>query len=214
MIIIKNLVVFDENQKNIILSINELVIKKSDVFFIHGKSGSGKSTFLKVLANEYFSFSGNIILDEKIIEDYTEEQYFKKVQYIGHTYPLFLHMTIYEQFLHLLSYVKDDFLDDSHKVIEKHMTALSLWAHRDKYSKELSGGQRQRAAIIQKVLLNSPYLILDEPTVNLDRESKFELLYYLTEFNKNGHTLIIATHDDEVISFFDNKNIFYLPFEE
>jgi polar amino acid transport system ATP-binding protein len=210
MIIIKDLIIYNEYKNKILVNINQLIINDAATLIIKGNSGSGKTIFLKTLAYEHRHFAGNIVINEKIFESYTEKEYFKIVQFVNQAYPLFTHLTAYEQLIHVLLYIKKEELIIAKEKVKEKLSLLNLWEHRDKYPAQLSGGQRQRFAILQKTLLNPKYLLLDEPTSGLDNAAKKELLQYLLEEKKMGMTLIISSHDQYTINFFDGKIIYDL----
>lgn len=208
MIIIKNLIIYNQLKNKILLQISELIIKKNSILILKGKSGAGKSLLLKTLGNEYPYFNGNIIINNSVIESYSDQSYFKILQLVNQNYPLFSNMTIYKQLYHVLYFIKHEEQSVIENKIKTVLLKLNLWDECNKKPNQISGGQRQRFAIIQKILLCPEYLLLDEPTSGLDKKSKFEILHYLLEENKKGMTLIIASHDNETINFFEDKTIY------
>lgn len=208
MILIKDLIIYNEFKNKILMYIDQLCIQDNSIFIIKADSGKGKTILLKTLANEYPYFAGNIIINNNIFESYTDKNFFTLVQFVSQTYPLFLNMTVYKQLFNAIFYIKNEEISIIHKKLKEVLTQLNLWDQKDKYPYQLSGGQRQRIAIIQKVLLFPKYLLLDEPTSGLDRTSKFEILNFLLKENQQGMTLIIASHDQETINFFENKIIY------
>ena len=208
MIIIKDLLIYNEFKNKILIHIHEISIKDNSILILKADSGKGKSLFLKTIANEYNYFVGNILINNKILESYTNKDFFKIVQFISQSYPLFINMTVYNQLFHPLLHIKNEEIFIIQNKIKNILIKLNLWDQKDKYPHQLSGGQRQRIAIIQKVLLTPKYLLLDEPTSGLDRTSKFEILNFLLEENQKGMTLISASHDQETINFFENKTVY------
>lgn len=95
-------------------------------------------------------------------------------------------------------------------MVSFHLEKLSLFQHKNKKPAELSGGQRQRIAIIQKVILDQYYLLLDEPSASLDKENKEDLFEYLSNVRIKNTCLIIATHDNDLDSFFTDKKVLVL----
>ncbi len=208
MITIKDLIIYNELKNKILVHIEELLIEKNSVLIITADSGKGKSILLKTIANQYIHFGGNILINNRVIESYDNQTFSHYVQFVKQTYPLFTNMTVFEQLFHVLYYIKKEEIVIIKNKINYLLKKLNLLNEKDKFPQELSGGQQQRIAIIQKILLNPEYLILDEPTSGLDRTSKFELLNLLLEENKLGMTLIIASHDQDTIHFFSNKEIY------
>ena len=210
MIIIKDLLIYNEFKNKILVHIDQLCIENKSILIIKADSGKGKTIFLKTLANEHNHFAGNIIIENKILESYSDAIFFNLIQFVSQSYPLFNNMTVYEQLMHVLFYIKNEERLIIKNKINNILLKLNLLDQKDKYPYQLSGGQRQRIAIIQKTLLFPKYLLLDEPTSGLDRNSKFEILNFLLEENQKGMALIIASHDQETINFFDNKKIYTL----
>lgn len=210
MIIVKDLHIYNPQMTVLLLNIPELIIEDGSVYFFRGDSGRGKTLLLKTLTNQYSFFSGNIIIDELLLESYNYMRFAHLVQFVDQHYPLFLHMTVMEQLTHPLIYA---FKKEEIVAVEMATDALhqmGLYADRNKYPSELSGGQRQRIAILQKILLKPNYLFLDEPTSGLDRNNKFHLLRLLQSYFDSGMKIILSSHDFETINFFDNKKIFDL----
>jgi ABC-type polar amino acid transport system ATPase subunit len=208
MIIIKNLYIYPESRSHLLLCIDEQIFDENSIWFIQGPSGSGKTLLLKTLSRNYNHYSGNIIIDNAAIEYIPQENLRKKIQYLDQHYPLFEHMTIYDQLKNLLIKVVKKDPHDVDWIIDEHLDQLYLLDHAKKYPWQLSGGQRQRIALIQKVMINPEYLFLDEPTSALDAHSKDAVLQYISKFQKTGKTILMSTHDKETYSFFEEKKIF------
>jgi ABC-type lipoprotein export system ATPase subunit len=205
MITIKNLKVFTTDLQKELFSISNFTIEKNDLIFISGPSGRGKSTMFKILAKQYYAYTGEIEVEKKNIKNYSDKDYFSKIQYVNQYYTLFNHMTIFEQCTDALLNRQEISFATAKETILSHFNQLSLIEHKDKKPSELSGGQKQRAAIIQKVLLNPEYLLLDEPTASLDYINKKKLFEYLCSLKEKKKTLIFATHDQDLESFFIEK---------
>jgi ABC-type lipoprotein export system ATPase subunit len=210
MIIIQNLQVFANDRQQELFSISDFKIKKNDIIFISGPSGRGKSTFFKILAKQYHGYTGEISVDGKNIKNYSDKEYFAKIQYVNQYYTLFNHMTIFEQCTDALLNIQEMPLTIAKEIILSHFSQLSLIEHKDKKPSELSGGQKQRAAIIQKVLLNPDYILLDEPTASLDYINKKKLFEYLSSLKDKEKTLIFATHDKDLEDFFIEKKTLFI----
>jgi polar amino acid transport system ATP-binding protein len=210
MIIIKDLIIYNEEKNKILVIVNKLIINDGEILIIKGDSGKGKTLFLRTLAYEHEYFAGSIIINNKIFESYKDKEFFLLIQFVSQSYPIFNNMTCYEQIIHLLVYVKGILFIIAKNLVRDEFIKLNLWNHRNKYSSQLSGGQRQRVAIIQKTILEPKYLLLDEPTSGLDKVAKLELLNFLLALQAEGMTLIISTHDLEVIYFFKYARIYQI----
>lgn len=207
MILIKDLSIFNESQDLLILTISQLEISAQSILLIQGNSGTGKSMFLKTLANQHRFFAGNIIIKNKIFEAYTLQEFSKIIQFVNQNYVLFPHLTAYEQLIDPLCIIANKTKKEADEIVISYLDSLHLTAHKDKYPRELSGGQRQRIAIIQKLILEPDILLLDEPTSGLDQESKQLLISLLQKKNKKGLTIVVASHDSDVIDVF-SRNTF------
>lgn len=190
-----------------------LSIKEGELVAIVGASGSGKSTLLNILGvidratkGEYY-FKGDkvdLYSDKKLAILRNEELGFI-LQYFG----LVPSYTVYENVELPLIYAKSKKRKDK---IEKMLTKLEIVDKKEKLPSELSGGQNQRVAIA-RALINNPSIILaDEPTGALDKDTSNQVMAMLKSLNKEGKTVIIITHDeniskecDRVINFEDGQ---------
>lgn len=179
MIVIKDLYIYNQYFNKVLVKIDQQIFDGNYIWFVQGASGAGKTILFQTISKNFFYYSGNIIIDEKLIEYYERKDFAKKLQFLDQSYTLFIHMSIYEQLFHMLKTVGTFPILDIEDIIFEHLDAVGLLEHRLKYPFELSGGQRQRAALVQKVILNSDYLLLDEPTSALDNESKSLVLNYI-----------------------------------
>lgn len=210
MIVIKDLYIYNQYYNKILVKVDQQIFDGNQVWFIQGASGAGKTIFLQTISKNFFYYSGNILIDEKIIEYYAKRDFAKKLQFLDQNYTIFTHMSIYEQLLDMLEKVLVYPVSDIQNIIFEHLDAVGLLSHRFKYASELSGGQRQRVALVQKVILNTDYLLLDEPTSALDSESKKLVLNYINYYCKNKTNILISTHDREVLSYFEKQKTFII----
>lgn len=174
-------------------------INKKDFVAVCGASGSGKSTLLTIFAGLNHPTDGEVVIDDiSIYKDLNNDGLASfRSEYIGFVFQSF----------HLISYLttmENVMLPLAHLTIsnkqkmEMALSALERVSLSDKINKlpgELSGGQQQRVAIA-RALVNSPDLILaDEPTGNLDSETRDEILSLFETILKDGHTIVMVTHD-------------------
>lgn len=210
MIVVKDLHIYDLVWRKELLFVPELIIDDGHICFFKGDSGKGKTLLMKTLTNQHHFYSGNIIIDEKMIESYSVFDFASKVQCVDQHYYLFNHMSALDQLVNPLHVVlkKDHAL--ATEMAKNALQDIGLYEDRHKLPSELSGGQRQRMSILQKIIMNPDYLFLDEPTSGLDKKNKFKLLYFLDKHFYNGMKIILSSHDFETINFFDKKYIFEL----
>ena len=186
-----------------------LTIEKGEFIFLTGASGAGKSTLLKLAFKEELPSKGQILIDSFNINLIPEKKLFKLRRSIGivfQDFKLLTRRTIYENIAIPLV-----IRGERKSVIDKRVhSALSLvgLTHRRNYIPEhVSGGEQQRVAIARAIVGNPKIIIADEPTGNLDTELSVEILKIFERINTNGITIIIATHDKNLIKMFPKRVI-------
>lgn len=175
-------------------------VKKGEFLAIMGPSGSGKSTLMQILGFLDRPTGGKYLFEGEETEKFSEEKlsYIRnqKIGFVFQTFNLLPRTTVFENVELPLLY--DHGETSRKKVQEKVKNALKAVSmeHRVNYlSNQLSGGEKQRVAIA-RALVNEPDIIFaDEPTGNLDSKSGTEVLKILQKLNKEGHTIILVTHE-------------------
>lgn len=183
-----------------VCSIN-LKINKGDFIAITGKSGSGKSTLMHMLGLLDTPSSGELILNGKNTKGMSEKELAEvrnsEIGFIFQAFNLLQRTTVLENVMLPLIYSRVP--NTEHR--ERALTAIKqvgLEHRMNNKSNELSGGEKQRVAIA-RALINNPSLILaDEPTGNLDSKTGDEIEKMLLDLNKNGRTIILVTHDEDL----------------
>lgn len=173
--------------------------------FVCGKSGSGKSTFLKLIDREIDADYGDILWQGKAIESYKKFELRRQMGVIFQSFELIPHMTVLENVLlagRALGMAKKELMPRAAALLER----VGLATKHEAYPHELSGGQMQRVAIV-RALLNKPTLLLaDEPTGNLDDETAQDVMQLLYELHREEKmTMIIVTHSKQLLEQFDAK---------
>jgi len=176
-----------------------LQVNAGDFIAIMGPSGSGKSTLLNVIGGLDYPSSGEVILDGRRIDNLDENALVDvrrgKVAYVFQQYHLLPSLTALENVLLPLIFC------GTNGGVEKAMDILrrvGLEKRAGHKPSELSGGEQQRVAIA-RALVNEPSLILaDEPTGNMDRKTGGEILGLFEQLNREGHSIIMVTHDREI----------------
>ena len=178
-------------------------IKKGDFVFLIGGSGSGKSTFIKMLYREEKPTSGEIILGGINVAKLRNSKVYKLRRRLGivfQDYKLLPKLTVYENVAFALEVIgakKSDIKVKTLRAIE----LVGLKAKTRNYPDQLSGGEQQRVAIARAIVNNPKLLICDEPTGNLDDKMSMEIVNVLENINKTtGTTIIMATHDKEIVN--------------
>jgi cell division transport system ATP-binding protein len=178
-----------------------LKIDSGEFLFIVGKSGAGKSTLIKLLLREIIPSDGVITYNNQDITKIRKRnvsQYRRKIGFVFQDYRLLPKMTVYENVAFAM-----EMICCPPKTIRREVPlVLSMVGLSDKakyYPDELSGGEQQRVAIARAVINKPETIIADEPTGNLDPETSKEIMKILTEINKRGTTVIMATHDMNIV---------------
>lgn len=178
-----------------------LEIKKNEYVALMGPSGSGKSTLMNILGCLDSPNTGEYLLNGKTVSKMTDKQLAsvrnKEIGFVFQTFNLLPRSTALDNVALPLVYAgfnKTKRLEKAKKVLED----VGL-ADRIKHKpNELSGGQRQRVAIA-RALVNNPSIILaDEPTGNLDSKTSNEIMHLLEEIHRQGNTIILVTHEEEI----------------
>ena len=196
------------NKGNLILQDINLNVKKGEFIFLIGKTGTGKSSLIKVLYGDLLPSKGIAQVSEFKINSLKEKQIpalRRKLGVVFQDFKLLDDRTIFDN----LSFVlKATGWKDKKKIkerVEEVLQMVSVDANTNKYPFELSGGEQQRVAIA-RALLNQPELILaDEPTGNLDPETSQEIMQLFQKLHHEGMTVIMATHDYNMIVKFPGK---------
>jgi len=169
--------------------------------FLTGASGAGKSTLLNLLSMKTIPTSGKIDLFGKNInnlERYKKVIMRRRFGLIFQDFKLFNHLTVEENVALPLKVLGID-----KKTVKKNVKELLEWVGLKEYMKIhppiLSGGEKQRVAIARAVINRPDIIIADEPTGNLDPELSLKSMYLFEQLNKDGTTVILATHDYNLI---------------
>lgn len=182
-----------------------LEINKSEIIALVGPSGSGKTTLINLIGTLDDPTKGNILVDRINIRKLTKNEkntYRQKmVSFVFQSYNLLPTLTVYEniEFPLLFSSIASDQIQDR---VNSAIKLVCLDGLGKRNLDELSGGQRQRVAIARAVVTNSPILLADEPTGNLDSDTAFKIMDLMVNMNHQlGTTIIFSTHDKRIMSY-------------
>jgi len=182
--------------KNINLS-----IKKNEFVAIIGPSGSGKTTLMNMLGCLDTPTSGTYILDNVEVSSLTDDELAEirnqKIGFVFQNFNLIQKLTAIENVELPLIYMgvkSSERLKRAKSALEK----VGLGDRLHHKPNELSGGQQQRVAIARALINNPPIIFADEPTGNLDSKSGEEIMNLLKELHKNGNTIVLITHDNDI----------------
>lgn len=186
-----------------------LEIEEGEFVFIVGDSGSGKSTLIKLLLKELEPTEGTITVNGKELKKIKKKQvprYRRKVGVVFQDFRLLKDRNVYDNIAFAQKVIGESNIQIKKKV-PKMLSLVGLAAKYKSYPKELSGGEQQRVAIA-RALINEPAILLaDEPTGNLDNNNAWEIMKLLEEINEKGTTVIVVTHNLEIVKVMKKRVI-------
>lgn len=199
------------NRRSVALENVTLKIDDKEFVSIVGASGAGKTTLLKLLIREEKPSSGLIYLDGLEITALPRRMLHhlrRRVGMVFQDYKLLAHMTAYENIAFAMEAAsRED--KDIHEDVPQVLDLIGLAGKADQFPHELSGGEKQRVAIA-RALVNRPEVILaDEPTGNLDPINTWEIIKLLQKINELGTTVILASHDKEIINAINKRVVVF-----
>lgn len=184
-------------------------IKKGEFVFVVGSSGSGKTTLIKLLLKELKPTSGEILIENQPYSKMKRKNIpllRRKIGVVFQNFRLLKDRTVFENVA-----FAQQVIERSAREIRREVPAtLTMVGLADKYKqfpKELSGGEQQRVALA-RAIVNRPEIILaDEPTGNLDPKNSLEIMRLLEEINRRGTTVIVVTHNKEIVNLMQKRVI-------
>ena len=178
-----------------------LHIEAGEFVFIVGNSGSGKSTLIKLLLKEVEPTSGSIVVDGLDITRMKRRKipmYRRNIGVVFQDFRLLKDRNIYENVAFAQRVIAAPGREIKRRVPEI-LNMVGLAGKYKSYPRQLSGGEQQRVAIA-RALINSPKILLaDEPTGNLDNNNAWEIMNLLEEINDRGTTVVVVTHNQEIV---------------
>ena len=182
-------------------------IEKKEFVFLVGPSGAGKSTFIKLMLKEEEPTSGAVYIADTNLADIKKWKipYLRrKVGCVFQDFKLLSQKTVYENVSYAL-----EVTGRSRRIIESYvpevLRLVGLSHKLDAYPDELSGGEQQRVSIARAFVNRPPILLADEPTGNLDPAMSQGIVKLLERINNTGTTVIMATHDQDIVNAFKKR---------
>ena len=194
---------------NTILNDVNFKIKKGEFVYIIGKTGSGKSSLLKTIYGDLILKMGSINVvghEMKNIKKSKLPFIRRKLGIIFQDFQLFQDRSIAENLIFVMKATgwKKNIINDN---VLKLLSKVGLEDKANRYPHQLSGGEQQRAVIARALINNPIILIADEPTGNLDPKVSENIFKLFHEINKKGTTILMATHNYELIKKFNNRTL-------
>ena len=184
-------------------------VEKGEFVFLVGPTGSGKTTIFRLLTRESLPTSGEVIVDNWDIVKLPGSKVShlrKKIGVVFQDLKLLMDRTVFENIILPLE-VSGINAQAGKKIAEEVMDKVGILSHKDKFPIQLSGGELQRTAIARALTLEPDILLADEPTGNLDQVTAMEIVKLLSEINKKGTTVIMATHNEDIIKTLSKRII-------
>jgi cell division transport system ATP-binding protein len=178
-----------------------LTIDKGEWVFLVGPSGSGKSTFIKLLLCELRATEGSVLVGGRSLEKLRRSkvpQLRRNIGCVFQDFKLLPNRNVYQNVAYALEVQGEDRHKIEHKVPEI-LQLVGLGEKLDRLPHELSGGEQQRVSIARAFVNHPALLICDEPTGNLDPDTSVGIMQLLYRINRSGTTVVMATHDREMV---------------
>ncbi|GAA0115111.1 cell division ATP-binding protein FtsE [Clostridium senegalense] len=189
------------NNNVLALSNLNIEINKGEFVFLVGPSGSGKSTFIKMLLKEVDPTAGSVIVDGTDLNEVTHKQipfYRRKIGVVFQDFRLIPTLNVYENVAFALRVIGASD-KEIHKKVPLVLSMVGLSKKYKSFPNELSGGEQQRISIARAIVNSPALLIADEPTGNLDPETSLEIMDIISDINRAGTTVVMATHAKDIV---------------
>ncbi len=186
-----------------------LHIDDGEFAFIVGASGAGKSTFLKLIMHEETPTSGEVIVNNHRLSRLKRKQvpYFRRTMgIVFQDFRLINTMTVYENVAFSMRVIGKTQREIRRRVPYV-LQLLDLQSKSQRYPLELSGGEQQRVGLARALVNNPALIIADEPTGNVDPQMSHDIVELLSQINEKGTTILMVTHEHELVHQFDHRVI-------
>ena len=198
-----------ESSNTVALDSVDLQINEGEFVFLVGPSGSGKTTLMKLITGEVAATSGQVIVNDFDLTNIRRSRLPKVRRTLGvifQDYRLIENMTVYDNVAFVMRVV-----GAAPKEIKKRvpyvLELVGLEGREKRMPSELSGGEQQRVAIARALANNPRMIVADEPTGNLDPVRSLELMLLFEKINEMGTTVLVVTHEKELVNAFAKRVI-------
>lgn len=186
------------------VGLNNFTVKidKGEFVFVIGASGSGKSTFLKLIMHEEVPTQGEVYINGYSVHNIRYSEIPKMRRSLGvvfQDFRLLSNKTVYDNVAFAMQIVEAT-PRQIKKQVPLALDLVGLAQKADAFPNQLSGGELQRIALARALVNNPAVLIADEPTGNLDPKTSWEIMNLITEINRRGTTVIVATHEKGIVN--------------
>jgi len=176
-------------------------IERGDFVFLVGSSGSGKSTFLKLVLREERPTAGDVYVAGRHLNklsNWRVPQLRREIGAVFQDFRLLPNKTVFQNVAFALQVIGKN-RHDIDATVPEMIELVGLAGKEKRLPHELSGGEQQRVAIARAFVNHPPILLCDEPTGNLDPATSIGIMRLLDRINRTGTTVVMATHDDEIV---------------
>lgn len=197
--------------RNDILALNDINIRieKGEFVFVVGASGSGKSTFIKLIMKELEPTTGKVFVNGRDLLRLRRKQVpvlRRSIGVVFQDFRLLKDRTVFEN----VAFAQRIIGATKHEINKRVPEVLALVGLSEKirsYPRELSGGEQQRVALARAIVNRPTLLLADEPTGNLDPKNSWEIMELLDQINRNGTTVVVVTHNQEIVNMMKKRVI-------
>lgn len=177
-------------------------IAKGEFVYVVGPSGAGKSTFIKMMYREEVPTSGDVFFDKINVGNLPQKEVptlRRRIGVVFQDFKLLPKLNVYENVAFALEVIEET-PDNIKKKVNEVLKLVGLTQKARMFPNELSGGEQQRVSIARSIVNRPELVIADEPTGNLDPDTSWEIMSILERINAQGTTIIMATHNKEVVN--------------
>lgn len=198
---------YKNKKETVVLDDVSFQIKAGEFICVVGRSGAGKTTLIKLLLREEEPTKGKIIFDNVDIATIKDRKLYKLRRRMGvvfQDYKLLTSKTVYENISYGME-VTGASEEEIKKDVPEILDIVDLAKQADRFPSQLSGGEKQRVAIARALIHDPDVILADEPTGDLDPYHSKNIVNLLRKINHSGTTIVLATHDKEIVNYLDTR---------